>query len=213
MDFLQLLHALLHFDQNLGGLIAQHGALVYAALFVLVFLEIGLLPLFFLPGDPLLFICGAFCATGAMSLWALIPALYVATVLGSVLNYAIGRAVGEQVYAHNSRWLDRDALRKTHEFYERYGWISFLLSPFIAVIRTFAPFVAGMSAMTFRKFLAAVLAGAALWTTTLPLAGYWFGNIPLVRNHLGGLVLIGLALGLGSLAAAGLLRMYRARTD
>jgi membrane-associated protein len=212
MDFIRLLHALLHFDQNLGGLIAQHGVLVYAALFLVIFCEIGLLPLFFLPGDPLLFICGAFCASGAMSLWMLVPVLFFAAVLGSGLNYSIGRIAGERVYAHNYRWLDRDALRKTHEFYEKYGWLTFLLSPFIAVVRTFAPFVGGVSAMTFRRFLASVLAGAALWTMTLPLAGFWFGNIPLVRNHLGGMVLLGIGLGLGALAVAGLLKAYRRGT-
>jgi len=212
MHFVQLVHAILHFDQNLGSLIAQHGAMVYAALFLIVFCEIGLLPLFFLPGDPLLFICGAFCATGVMKLWVLMPVLFVAAVLGSVLNYAIGRAVGQRVYAHDYRWLDRAALQKTHQFYESYGWITFILSPFIAVIRTFAPFVGGVSSMTFSKFLVAVVAGAATWVVTLLLAGYWFGNIPLVHEHLGALVLLGLVLGLGALAIAGLLRTYHNRT-
>lgn len=206
MDFL---HLLLHFDQHLGGMIVAHQGLVYGMLFLLVLCEIGVLPLFFLPGDPLLFVCGAFCATGALNIWLLMPVLLLATVLGSLLGYACGQAVGERAYAHDYRWLNRAALQRTQTFYQRYGRITLLLSPFIAVVRTFAPFVAGVGRMTFPHFLASTVAGAALWVLTLVPAGYFFGHLPLVHDHLGALVLLGLAIGLGFLALAAVLRAGR----
>lgn len=212
MDFTQFLNLLVHFDQHLGSMIAQHHVMIYAMLFMVVFCEIGVLPLFFLPGDPLLFICGAFCAMGALNIWILAPLLIAATVLGSALNYWAGRAVGQRAYALNYRWLDRTALQKTHAFYERYGRVTFVLSPFIAVVRTFAPFVGGVARMTFAKFLVSALTGAAVWVLTLVPGGYFFGNLPLIRDHMGALVLLGLALGLGSLAVGGLIRACRDRS-
>lgn len=206
---MDLVQGLLHLNQFLGVLITEHGNLAYAVLFLVIFCEIGLLPLFFLPGDPLLFFCGAFCATGALNIWLLLPLLFVAAVLGSLLSYWLGRVVGEQAYARNYRWLDRDALERAHAFYERYGRVTFLMSPFVAVVRTFAPFASGVSGMTLGKFLLAVVAGAALWVGTLVVGGYYFGNIPLVRDHVGGIVLLGLALGLLSLAFGTLLRRHR----
>ena len=206
MDLLQIL---LHLNQFLATLIAEHGELAYAVLFVVVFSEIGLLPLFFLPGDPLLFFCGAFCATGALNLWLLLPLLFAAAVLGTLLSYWLGRMLGEQAYERNYRWLDRSALDRAHAFYERYGRVTFLMSPFIAVVRTFAPFAGGVSGMTFGKFLPAVVAGAALWVGTLVVGGYYFGNIPLIRDHVGGIVLLGLGLGLLSLAFGSLLKTGR----
>lgn len=207
-----MLEIVLHLNQFLGTLIAENGNMAYAILFLVVFCEIGLLPLFFLPGDPLLFFSGAFCAMGALNIWVLVPALFIAAVLGSALNYWIGRRVGKQVYTRNYRWLDRAALNRAHAFYEKYGSISFLMSPFIAVVRTFAPFVAGVSQMTTSKFLASMVGGAALWVVTLVVGGYYFGNIPLIRDHLSAIVLIGLALGLGSLAVSALFRAYQARS-
>ena len=206
MDLLQIL---LHLNQFLATLIAEHGELAYAVLFVVVFSEIGLLPLFFLPGDPLLFFCGAFCATGALSLWLLLPLLFAAAVLGTLLSYWLGRMLGEQAYERNYRWLDRSALDRAHAFYERYGRVTFLMSPFVAVVRTFAPFAGGVSGMTFGKFLPAVVAGAALWVGILVVGGYYFGNIPLIRDHVGGIVLLGLGLGLLSLAFGSLLKKGR----
>lgn len=211
MDFAQFLPMLLHFDRHLGSLIAQHHVLVYAMLFLVVFGEIGVLPLFFLPGDPLLFLCGAFCATGALNIWILVPLLVAATVLGSMLNYWTGHTIGHKAYSLNYRWLDRAALQKTHAFYERHGHITFILSPFIAVVRTFAPFIGGVARMTFAKFLAAVVSGAAVWVLALVPGGYFFGNIPLIRDHMSTIVLLGLALGLGGLVASSLVRAWRAR--
>lgn len=208
MDFSHFLQLLLHFDQHLGSMIAQYQMLIYAMLFMVVLVEIGLLPLFFLPGDPLLFVCGAFCAMGRLNIWLLLPLLVLAATLGSLLGYGAGRAVGGQAYSLDSRWLDRAALQRTHAFYEHYGRLTLILSPFIAVVRTFAPFVAGVARMTFVRFLGSVLAGAALWVLTLVPAGYFFGNIPLLRDHLGAIVLLGLAIGLGCMVCGALWRAY-----
>lgn len=208
---MQILQLVLHFDRHLGDAIAQYGTLVYFMLFAIVFCEMAFLPLFFLPGDPLLFICGAFCAMGGISPWVVMPVLFVAAVAGSMVNYGIGRRIGRSVFTRDYRWLDRAALRRTHAFYEDHGGVTFLLSPFIAVVRTFAPFVAGAAAMAPRKFVLSVVAGAALWVVTLVVGGYLFGNIPVVREHLSAIVLIGIAAGVGSLVLGGLFRLCRAR--
>jgi membrane-associated protein len=211
MQLMQLLQITLHFDRNLGGLIAQYGTAVYAMLFAIVFVEIGFLPLFFLPGDPLIFLCGAFAATGALSVWLVIPVLFAATVAGSIVNFLIGRKIGEKVYTADYRWLDKHALHKAHAFYEARGGLTFLLSPFIAVVRTFAPFVAGVSRMTFGRFASFVTVGAALWIVSLVTAGYLFGNVPVVRDHMSSIVLLGVALGVGSLVISSLWRLLGRR--
>lgn len=199
---------LLHFDRYLGTVITQYGTLIYALLFLIIFCEMALLPLFFLPGDPLLFICGAFCAAGVLNVWVVIVTLIIAAVSGSLINYRIGKAIGQQVFIRNYRWLDQDALRKTHAFYENRGGFTFLLSPFIAVVRTFAPFIAGVSAMTLPKFLLFMATGTALWVITLVAGGYFFGNIPLVHEHLNAIVLFGIGIGVGSLVAGWAWKYY-----
>jgi len=211
MDWTQLLQMSLHLEQHLGGAISHFGAAVYVMLFAIVFCEIGIVPLFFLPGDPLLFICGAFCATGAIDIRIVVPVLFVATVAGSVVSYRIGGALGHSVFARDYRWLDKAALLRTHAFYEEHGGVTFLLSPFIAVVRTFAPFVGGVAQMTFAKFLLFVVAGAAVWVLSLVAGGYFFGNVPLVRDHMISIVLLGMAVGVGSLALSGLWRLIRTR--
>ncbi len=200
MDIAGLSQLVIHFDQHVGSFAVQHGTAIYAMLFAIVFAEIGLIPFFFLPGDPLLFLCGAYCATGAISIWVLMPVLFAATIGGSTLSYAIGKRVGVKVFSLNYRWLDQQALHRSKDFYERHGHITFLLSPYIAVVRTFAPFVAGVSAMAYPKFLLSVIAGAALWTGGLVIAGYYFGNVPIIRDHMNAIVLTGIGLGVGSLA-------------
>lgn len=210
MDLMQVLQ-IVHVDQNLGDLIAQHGTAVYALLFAIIFVEIGVIPLFFLPGDPMLFLCGAFCATGAISIWIVLPVLFAATVAGSTTGYVCGRALGQRVFRHEYRWLDKDALRRTHAFYENHGTLTFLLSPFIAVVRTFAPFVGGVAEMTFSRFLTAVVAGALIWVVTLVVGGYFFGNVPVVRDHMSAFVLAGVGIGVGSLAVGGIYRFCKSR--
>ena len=212
MDWLQFLQMALHFDQHLGTAVAQYGTAVYAMLFAVVFCEIAFIPLFFLPGDPLLFLCGAFCAGGAIDIRIVVPLLFAATVAGSVVSYGIGRAVGEQVFSRDYRWLDKAALLRTHAFYETYGGITFLLSPYIAVVRTFAPFVGGVSGMTFAKFLLAVGGGAALWVGGLVVGGFFFGNVPIIREHMSSIVLIGIGAGVGALVLSALWRFVTSRT-
>ncbi len=211
MDLMQFLHVVLHFDQHLGDAIAQHGTAVYVILFAIIFVEIGIVPMFFLPGDPLLFLCGAFCATGAISIWIVAPVLFAATVAGSVVSYLSGRAIGARVFTRDYRWLDKAALLRTHAFYEHHGGVTFLLSPFIAVVRTFAPFVAGVAQMTFARFLAAVIAGAVIWVVTLVVGGYFFGNVPIIRDHMSSIVLLGVGVGVGSLVLGGVYRYFKAR--
>lgn len=206
---MSLLHTLLHLDQTLGSVIAQYGTLAYVVLFAIVFCEMGLVPLFFLPGDPLLFIGGALSAAGALNLWLLMAVLFAAAVSGSTLNYGIGHALGQKVFTQELKWLNRDALERTRAFYEKHGGITFILSPYIAVVRTFAPFVAGVSAMTWSKFQLFNSAGAALWVISLVLGGYFFGNIPLIRDHLNGIVLLGIGLGVGALMVGACWNFYR----
>ncbi|MBB5420144.1 membrane-associated protein [Paraburkholderia atlantica] len=211
MNLMNALQIALHLDQHLSALIVQFGTAIYALLFVVVFVEFGFLPLFFLPGDPLIFICGALAATGALNVWIIAPVLFVATVAGSLVGYAIGHAVGDKVYTRNYYWLNRNALSRAHAFSEARGRLTFLLSPYIAVVRTFAPFAAGVSQMTFSRFVTFVTAGAALWIVSLIAAGYLFGNVPVVREHLSSLVLLGLALGGAMLAGAAVWRFFNRR--
>ncbi len=209
MEFSQLINLLLHVDKSLGIMLATYGPAVYALLFVIVFAETGLVVFPFLPGDTLLFVGGAFCASGAMNVWLLVGLLIVAAVTGNTVNYFVGRAIGHKVYTHNYRWLDRTSLQKTHAFFEIHGGKTIVLARWLPVVRTFAPFVAGVSEMSPRKFQLYNVSGAALWVVTLVAAGYFFGNIPLIRDHLNTIVLIGVAAAVVPVAAAGVWRLIR----
>lgn len=209
MEFSQLIDLLLHVDKSLGIMLATYGPAVYALLFAIVFAETGLVVFPFLPGDTLLFVGGAFCASGAMNVWLLVGLLIVAAVTGNTVNYFVGRAIGHKVYTHNYRWLDRTSLQKTHAFFEIHGGKTIVLARWLPVVRTFAPFVAGVSEMSPRKFQLYNVSGAALWVATLVAAGYFFGNIPLIRDHLNTIVLIGVAAAVVPVAAAGVWRLIR----
>ncbi len=211
MDWAQVFHAIFHIDQSMRQLVDAYGALFYLILFAIVFCETGFLPLFFLPGDPLLFVCGAFCASGVLNLGLTLAVLFVAAFGGCAVNYRIGRYVGARAYTQNYRWLDRVALERTHAFCERHGSAALLISPYVAVVRTFAPFVAGVSAMRAGRFMAANALGAALWVLGLVLGGYWFGNIEVIRNNLNTLVLAGAAIGVAALVLGALLKLRRKR--
>jgi membrane-associated protein len=191
MEFVQLLDMLVHVDKALGQLIAQYGTLIYAVLFFIIFVETGLVVLFFFPGDTLLFIAGAFCATGEMHLGLLIFLLVTAAILGNTTNYWIGEAVGQRMFTHDYRWINKDALQRTHNFFEKHGGKTIILARFVPVVRTFAPFVAGVSDMTLVRFQLYNVTGALLWVISLTVAGYYFGNIPMVRDHLTAIVLFG----------------------
>ena len=209
MNFTHFSDVVLHFDRYLGEVTAQYGAMIYLVLFAIVFLEMAVVPLFFLPGDSLLFIAGAFCANGTMNIAVLIALLFVAAVMGSTVNYWIGNAIGRKVFAKNYRWLNQAALQKTHTFYETHGAATFIISPFIAVVRTFAPFIAGVSEMTFSKFVVFTFAGGAIWVISLVGGGYFFGNIPLIRQHLNDIVLLGIGVGVGSLVLGSLWEFFK----
>ena len=209
MEFSQLIDLLLHVDKSLGIMLATYGPAVYALLFAIVFAETGLVVFPFLPGDTLLFVGGAFCASGAMNVWLLVGLLIVAAVTGNTVNYFVGRAIGHKVYTHNYRWLDRTSLQKTHAFFEIHGGKTIVLARWLPVVRTFAPFVAGVSEMSPGKFQLYNVSGAALWVATLVAAGYFFGNIPLIRDHLNTIVLIGVAAAVVPVAAAGVWRLIR----
>ncbi|VVD65867.1 membrane protein [Pandoraea eparura] len=194
MDTLvQLLEMVLHIDKHLGVFIDQYGNWVYLFLFMIVFVETGLVLFPFLPGDSLLFIGGAFAATGAMDPWLLGVLLFIAAVTGNTLNFWIGSKIGPRVYEKNWRFLDRDALRKTHDFYEHHGGKTIVIARFVPVVRTFAPFVAGVSAMSWGRFQLYNLLGALIWVTLLVGGGYLFGNLPVVKQYLNVIVLVGIS--------------------
>jgi membrane-associated protein len=183
-----------HLDQHLETFVAQHGAWVYALLFVIVFCETGLVVTPFLPGDSLLFVAGAIAAVGGMNIFAVIAALVTAALCGDNVNYWVGRWLGPKVFASGeSRWLNKEHLRRAHAFYEKHGGKTIILARFVPIVRTYAPFVAGMGAMPYARYIAYCVAGAALWVVSLTTAGYFFGNIAVVKNNLT-VVILGIVL-------------------
>ena len=183
--FTSLLDFLLHLDTHLLSLIQQYGDWVYAILFMIIFAETGLVITPFLPGDSLLFVAGALCAMGSMELHILMPLLMLAAFCGDNTNYWIGRLVGNKLlHCANSRFIRREHLDKTHTFYEKHGGKTILFARFLPIIRTFAPFVAGLGEMPYRHFVLFSAAGSLAWIGSLTFAGYFFGNIPVVKNNL-----------------------------
>ena len=182
---MQLVDFILHVDVHLQAFVQTYGAWVYALLFLIVFVETGVVVMPFLPGDSLLFVVGTLCGAGLMNLPLAIVLLFVAAVLGDQVNYSIGRAVGPRVWQwENSRWFNKRAFDQAHAFYEKHGGITIILARFMPFVRTFAPFVAGVAEMSRAKFSAYNVAGGALWVGGLTLAGYLFGNLPWVQANL-----------------------------
>jgi membrane-associated protein len=195
MDYLmQTWQMILHFDAQLPALIAMHANLVYVILFLVIFLEIGVLPFFFLPANPFLFVCGAVWAASQLNIYLLVTALIIAAILGNLCGYWLGKTVGQAFFVNYLKWPNQDALDKTHNFFEQHGEKGFLFSLFLPVIRTLAPFLAGVTQMHFVKFARSVSLGALIWVLVCVLAGYFFGNIPIIKNHLGLVTLMGLGL-------------------
>jgi membrane-associated protein len=189
-----LLYSLFALDQTLSDLAAQHSALMFAALFVVIFAETGLVVFPLLPGDSLLFISGTVAATSGIDIHLLVLTLFTAAVLGDTVNYAVGRFIGPIAFHRPQdtilgRWLRPEYLERTHRFYEKYGGFAIIIGRFVPIVRTFAPFFAGVGAMTYRKFLAFNVVGAAAWIASLAYTGYLFGNIPWVKDNLGWIVL------------------------
>ncbi|VTU23972.1 DedA family protein [Variovorax sp. RA8] len=180
-----LVDFILHVDKHLETFVIAYGPWVYALLFLIVFVETGLVVMPFLPGDSLLFIVGALCGAGLMSLGIAVPVLIAAAILGDQCNYSIGRYFGPKVFQwESSRFFNRKAFDQAHAFYERYGGITIVLARFMPFIRTFAPFVAGVAEMSRGKFSAYNIGGALLWVVGLCTAGYLFGNLAFVKEHL-----------------------------
>ncbi|WP_090045926.1 DedA family protein [Limnohabitans sp. 2KL-27] len=186
MDILlQLVDFILHVDRYLEAFVAQYGAWVYALLFLIIFVETGVVVMPFLPGDSLLFIVGAMCGAGLMSLPLVMGLLLVAAILGDQTNYTIGRYFGPRVFQwEDSRFFSRKGFDQAHAFYEKYGGITIILARFMPFIRTFVPFVAGVAEMTRSKFTLFNVVGGFIWVVGLTLAGYLFGNLPIVQTHL-----------------------------
>jgi membrane-associated protein len=175
---------LLHLDVHLDALIQTHGSWVHGILFVIVFCETGFVVTPFLPGDSLLFAVGTFAARGSLDLFTAMGVLTFAAIAGDTVNYWMGHWVGPRVFRREDvRWLNRKHLERTHQFFEKYGAKTIILARFVPIVRTFAPFVAGIGAMNYSKFLLYNVLGGVLWVGLLTLAGFFFGNIPVVRRH------------------------------
>jgi len=211
MDLLlQLLDFILHVDRYLEAFVGQYGAWVYALLFVIIFVETGLVVMPFLPGDSLLFIVGAMCGAELMSLPLAMGLLLAAAILGDQTNYTIGRYFGPKVFKwEDSRFFNRQAFLQANAFYEKYGGITIVLARFMPFIRTFVPFVAGVAEMTRSKFTLYNVVGGAIWVVGLTLVGYLFGNLPFVQTHLSKIIWA-LILVPGLIAVAGAWRARKA---
>ena len=181
----------LHLDQHLAEVIQQYGRTTYLLLFLIVFLETGLVVTPILPGDSLLFAAGAFAALGHLSLWPLFFLLCVAAILGDTVNYAIGARIGPKVFHYpKSRFFNPEHLKKTHAFYEKYGGKTIIIARFVPIVRTFAPFVAGVGQMSYRQFIGYNVIGGVLWVSICVFAGYFFGNLPFVKKNFSVVVIV-----------------------
>jgi len=184
-----LLYSLLALDKTLSALAAEHAVVLFIALFLVIFAETGLVVFPLLPGDSLLFLSGTVAATAGLDIHLLVLTLCAAAVLGDSVNYAVGRFIGPIAFQRPQdtflgRWLKPEYLERTHRFYEKYGGFTIIIGRFVPIVRTFAPFLAGVGAMTYRKFILFNVAGAAAWVASLAYAGYLFGNIPWVKDNL-----------------------------
>ena len=180
-----LIYSLLALDQTVSHIAAQHGHWLYLILFLVIFAETGLVVFPFLPGDSILFIAGTVVATADLSVHLLVIVLIAAAILGDTINYSVGHYIGPRVYdKRDSRWFKQDHLRRTQAFYDRYGGVTIIIGRFVPIIRTFAPFLAGVAGMTYTRFLSYNVVGGVAWISSLVYAGYLFGNIPWVKNNL-----------------------------
>jgi membrane-associated protein len=195
MSFLmEIWQMIMAFDAHLPELVAMHANLVYLILFGVIFLQIGVLPFFFLPSNPFLFVCGAVWAASGLNIVWLLAILILAAMLGNFSGYWLGKTVGQAFFVDYLKWPNQAALDKTRVFYDKHGEKGFLVSLFLPVIRTLAPFLAGITNMNHIKFSRAASLGAVFWVLVCVLAGFFFGNIPSIKNHLGAVTVAGLGL-------------------
>ena len=211
MEFLKtVIDFALHLDSHLKEIVDAYGAWTYGILFVTIFCETGLVVTPFLPGDSLLFAAGAFAATGVLDPWLLTFLLIAAAVLGDTANYWIGARIGDRAYAPGRhRILKPEYLARTHRFYEKYGGKTIVIARFVPIVRTFAPFLAGVGTMTYRYFLTYNVVGGALWTIVFVWGGYWFGNLPFVKRNFSLVILAIIVLSV----MPGVVEFFRARRE
>ena len=186
-----LIDLFLNLDTHMANIIQEYGNWTYALLFLVIFMETGLVVTPILPGDSLLFAAGMFAAVGSMNIFYLLGLLMAAAILGDTVNYSIGRYLGDRAYSIT--WIKKEYFDKTHAFYEKHGGKTIVLARFVPIVRTFAPFVAGIGKMSYRRFIAYNIAGGIAWVLICTLAGYFFGNIPVVKKNFE-LVIIGIIL-------------------
>lgn len=190
MDWLKVLSDLfLHLDRHLGEVVGQYGLWAYLILFVIIFCETGLVVTPFLPGDSLLFAAGALSASGALDVRVLFVLLAVAAIIGDTVNYWIGAWVGPRAFSGETRFLKKEYLDRTHRFYERHGGKTIIIARFIPIIRTFAPFVAGIGAMNYARFIVYNVVGGIAWVGAFTYGGYFFGNLTFVKEHFSVIIL------------------------
>jgi membrane-associated protein len=214
INWLDLFNAM---DRFLVAIVERNVLLVYITLAAIFFSETGLVFMAFLPGDSLLFVAGAVSAlpqaqAKGLNVYWLMLVITVAAILGNTLNYAIGAWLGKKVYDGTIGWIDQGALRRTHDFYERHGGKTVMIARFVPVVRSFAPLVAGASGMDFRRFQLFNVLGAIIWVVSLVYGGYLFGNVPIIRDNLGIILIVGIGAVLVPLTLAALLRLLRRRT-
>jgi membrane-associated protein len=182
MTFVQfLIDLFLHLDKHLSAVITQYGIWTYGLLFFVIFIETGLVITPFLPGDSLIFAAGTFSALGSLNVWLVFLLLAIAAVLGDTVNYWIGHFLGDRAY--NIKWIKKEYLDRTHGFFEKYGIKTIFLARFVPIVRTFAPFVAGVGRMSYKDFFSYNVFGGITWVALFTFTGYFFGNIPFIRDH------------------------------
>jgi membrane-associated protein len=179
----KLIDIVLHVDDYLKDLVPQYGLWIYVILFLIIFAETGLVVTPFLPGDSLLFAIGALCGADVLNLPTILISLIIAAILGDTVNYWIGHYMGPKVFKGEGRFLKKAYLDKTHDFYERYGGKTIIIARFVPIVRTFAPFVAGVGSMTYGKFMSYNVFGAVLWVVSMTISGYFFGNFKIVQDN------------------------------
>ena len=191
MSYVEQLTSLFQFVMHIGDHLGEYGTLAYAILSLIIFSETAFVIFPFLPGDTLLFAAGAFCVNGDLSLIMLNLLVLISAVFGNTINYWIGRYLVTRIDVTKAKWINQDALEKTHIFFEKHGGKTIILARFVPLVRSFAPFVAGLSNMDQKKFQIFNVVGAALWSGILTVCGYFFGNLPVIRDNLNEIVLIG----------------------
>ncbi len=208
IDWVELFNAM---DKFLIGIVERNVIMFYVVLFAILFSETGLVFMTFLPGDSLLFVAGAVSAlpqaqAQGLNVYLLMLIIAIGAVLGNTLNYQIGKWLGNKVYDGSIRWIDKTALDKTHAFYEKHGGKTVMIARFVPIVRSFAPLVAGASGMDYRKFQIYNVLGAVIWVLTLVYGGYLFGNVPIIKDNLGVILIVGIGIVLGPLFVAALWR-------